>query len=186
MELSDNEMITAIRSRNEFLIGKIYSLYRSEFYSFIRKRLWKSEDVLLDIYQDAFMILCNKIFENKLNESTLKSSLKTYLFAVGINLVQNINRKKGSLNKENIDDLPDIMEEESGFDEENDRIIQIAVYSMGEPCHTILVKQYWEDKSGDEIAAEMNYKNKDAAKTQKYKCIKKLKNELKTRIVYRS
>jgi len=186
MKLTDNEQISAIRSRNEFLIGRIYSLYRDEFFSFIKKRLWKGEDALLDIYQDAFMILCNKIFENKLDENTLKSSLKTYLFAVGINLVQNLNRKKGSLNKEDINDLPDILEEETGFDEESEKIIQSAVYDMGEPCHTILVKQYWEDKSGDEIAAEMNYKNKDAAKTQKYKCIQRLKNDLKTKIVYRS
>jgi DNA-directed RNA polymerase specialized sigma24 family protein len=79
--------------------------------------------------------------------------------------------------------MPD---DEPGLGEENENIIQKAVKEMGEPCHTILVKQYWEDKGGEEIALEMNYKNTDTAKTQKYKCIQKLKNELKGKMVYQS
>lgn len=186
MQLTDHEMISAIRLRNEFLIGKIYSYYRGGFCSFIKDKLWKGDYNLQDIYQDAFMILCNKIFENKLNENTLTSSLKTYLFSVGTHLVQNLNRKKGSPSNNVSGELPDILEEETGFDEENEKIIQTAVYAIGEPCHTILVKQYWENKSGEEIADEMNYKNKDAAKTQKYKCIQKLKKDLIGKIAYQN
>ena len=184
MELSDREKISAIRLRNEYLTGEIYRLYRNEFFSFLQKRLWKNQDVILDIYQDAFMILCNKIYEDKLNAENLKSSLKTYLFGVGIKIAYNVNRKNIHFQEQDLKNMQDIPEDESGFGEENEKIIQTAVNEMGEPCHTILIKQYWEGKSGEEIAAEMNYKNKDAAKTQKYKCIQKLKNELKGKIIY--
>jgi DNA-directed RNA polymerase specialized sigma24 family protein len=136
--------------------------------------------------QDAFMVLCNKIYDDKLNDDNLHSSLKTYLFGVGEKMACNVNRKKDNLHKQGSGDIPDIPDDESGLGEENERIIQTDVYNMGEPCHTILVKQYWEGKSGEEIAAEMNYKNKDAAKTQKYKCIQKLKIELKGKIVYQN
>lgn len=186
MKLTDKEKISAIRQRNEYLTAKIYSLYRDEFFSFLKNRLWKDQNVLLDIYQDAFMVLCNKIYEDKLNEDNLNSSLKTYLFGVGIKISFNLNRKRVNLHEQNLSELPDIPDDETDLGEENEKIIQIAVNEMGEPCHTILIKQYWQDKSGEEIAAEMNYKNKDAAKTQKYKCIQKLKSELKGKIVYQN
>jgi RNA polymerase sigma-70 factor (ECF subfamily) len=186
MKLTDKEKISAIRQRNEYLTAKIYSLYRDEFFIFLKKRLWKEMDVISDIYQDAFMVLCNKIYEDKLNEDNLNSSLKTYLFGVGVKISFNVNRKRVNLKEQDFSELPDIPDDETGLGEENEKIIQIAVNEMGEPCHTILIKQYWEDKSGEEIAAEMNYKNKDAAKTQKYKCIQKLKSELKGKIIYQN
>ena len=184
MELSDIEKISAIRLRNDRLIGKIYDLYRKEFCLYLRKKLWRNQDVILDIYQDAFMVLCNKIYEDKLNADLLQSSLKTYLFGVGDKLTFNINRKKSNLHNDDSIGIPDIPDDEPGLGEENEKMIQTAVKEMGEPCHTILVKQYWENKGVEEIAAEMKYKNKDAAKTQKYKCIQKLKNEIKGKIVY--
>lgn len=186
MKLTDKEQIIAIRRRNEYLIGKIYILYRSEFINYFKGKVWKDSSVVLDIYQDAFIVLCNKVYERKIDEDNLTSSLKTYLFGIGKYISININRKKGNYSEQLLSELPDIPDEETGMGEENDNIIQTAVNEMGEPCHTILVKQYWEDKSGEEIAVEMNYKNKDAAKTQKYKCIQKLKNELKGKIVYQN
>jgi DNA-directed RNA polymerase specialized sigma24 family protein len=114
----------------------------------------------------------------------LQSTLKTYLFSVGEKLTFNINRKRPTLHTDDSNGIPDIPDEESGLGEENEKMIQTAVKEMGEPCHTILVKQYWENKGVEKIAAEMIYKNKDTAKTQKYKCIQKLKKELKGKIVY--
>jgi RNA polymerase sigma factor (sigma-70 family) len=186
MELTDKEKISAIRLRNEYLTGEIYSLYRNEFFFFLKNRLWKDQEVILDIYQDAFMVLCNKIYEDKLNADNLTSGLKTYLFGVGIKIAYNVNRKNAHFQEKDLKSIQDIPDDESGLGEENEKIIQTAVNEMGEPCHTILIKQYWEGKSGEEIAAEMNYKNKDAAKTQKYKCIQKLKSELKGKIIYPS
>ena len=185
MKLTDKDKIAAIKKKNEFLVGEIYSLYRKEFFFFLKNKIWSSDpDVILEIYQDAFMVLCNKIYENKLNTDNLRSSLKTYLFGIGLKIANNMNRKHGKLQELELYESEDIPNDEPGLGEENEMIIQKAVKEMGEPCHTILVKQYWEDKSGEEIATEMNYKNKDAAKTQKYKCIQKLKSELKGKMVY--
>jgi RNA polymerase sigma-70 factor (ECF subfamily) len=184
MELTDVDKILAIKKKNEFLVGKIYGLYRNEFLFFLKKRNSINPDDILEIYQDAFMVLCNKIYEDKLNADNLKSSIKTYLFGVGVKIANNINRKNGKLHEQDQYDIQNQPDDEPGLGEENERIIQKAVQEMGEPCHTLLIKQYWEEKSGEEIAIEMNYKNKDAAKTQKYKCIQKLKSELKGKMVY--
>jgi RNA polymerase sigma factor (sigma-70 family) len=186
MELTDVDKILAIKNRNEFLVGRIYGLYRNEFLFFLKKRGSINPDDILEIYQDAFMVLCNKIYENKLDANNLTSSLKSYLFGVGIRLAYNINRKNGKLHDQDPFEIPEIPDDEPGLGEENEKIIQKAVNEMGEPCHTILVKQYWEDKRAEEIAIEMNYKNTDTAKTQKYKCIQKLKIELRDKMVYQS
>lgn len=184
MNLTDNEKISAIRLKNEYLIGKIYGLYRSEFIHFFKQRLSKSEDAIYDIYQDAFLELCNKIYSNKLDESKLTSSLKTYLFGVGKFMLMAANRKNNKQILELFSDVPDIQDDEPGLGIENEKIVQIAVSQIGEPCHTLLVKQYWEDKSGEEIAIELNYKNADSVKNQKYKCIQKLKKNLQDKITY--
>jgi RNA polymerase sigma-70 factor (ECF subfamily) len=186
MKLTDVDKILAIKKKNEFLVGKIYALYRNEFLFFLQSRFSINPDDILEIYQDAFLVLCNKIYENKLNADNLKSSLKTYLFGVGLRIAFNVSRRNGKMHEQEFNETFDIPEDESVLGEENEKIIQKAVNEMGEPCHTILVKQYWEGKSGDEIAVEMNYKNPDTAKTQKYKCIQKLKSELKGKMVYHS
>lgn len=129
----------------------------------------------------------SKVYENKINADNLTSSLKSYLFGVGIRIAYNVNRKNGKIPTEDIPETIDVPhDDEHGLGEENEKIIQKAVHEMGEPCHTILVKQYWEEKKVEEIAIEMNYKNPDTAKTQKYKCIQKLKNELRGKMVYQS
>lgn len=182
--MTDQERISAIRSRNEYLTGIIYRFYRDKFSRSLKKELWRDKEDILDIYQDAFMVVCNKIYENKLNENTLRSSLETYLHGVGKNLVYNVNRKKTPQGRTNLESVGDILDDEPGLSDENERIVQMVVNNMGEPCHSILLKQYWENKNTDEIAKEMNYRNGDVAKNQKYRCIQKLKSEIKGQLVY--
>jgi DNA-directed RNA polymerase specialized sigma24 family protein len=177
-KLSDIEKISAIRSRNEYLTGEIYELYRNEFFNLFGKKLWKNSDVIHEIYQDTFLELCNKIYTHKLNESNLTSTLKTYMFGIGKYKLMATNRSNKNDFFELLSEIPDIIEDETDLSFENEKKIQIAVNNLGEPCHTILVKQYWEDKNGEEIAAELKYKNVDTLKTQKYKCMQKLKRSL--------
>ena len=131
INLTDNEKISAIRLKNEYLIGKIYGLYRNEFIHFFKQRLSKSEDAIFDIYQDAFLELCNKIHSNKLNESNLTSSLKTYLFGVGKFMLMATNRKNNKQILELFSDVPDIQDDEPGLGIENEKIVQIAVSQIG-------------------------------------------------------
>ncbi len=88
-----------------------------------------------------------------------------------------LNRKNGQLKI--IELMPEI--EPVSLEEENttvelEHIIETEVNAMGEPCCSLLDKYYWGDKSGDEIAKELQYKNSDTVKTQKYKCMQKLKS----------
>ena len=74
----------------------------------------------------------------------------------------------------NVSDEEEVMEKEKRC-----AMIKETVKNIQEPCATLLDKFYWEDKSGEEIANDMGYKNTDTVKNQKYKCMQKLKTYLK-------
>lgn len=180
--LSDNDKIEAIRSKNEYLTGKIYTLYRDEFIHSLSKQLKGEDDFIQDIYSEAFYTLCDKIYNNKLNDLSLTSTLKTYLFGIGKYMLMAHERKKKSSSMVFLPEIPDFKDDDSDFIRENEAIVQIVINNMGEPCYSLFVMKYWEDKSGEEIAAKLNYKNADTVKNQRYRCMEKLRSNLKGKI----
>lgn len=61
-------------------------------------------------------------------------------------------------------------------------IIKELVDNMGEPCEPLLMSFYWEKKSWAIIAEELEYSGADSAKTQKNKCMGKLKKIVENRL----
>ena len=59
--------------------------------------------------------------------------------------------------------------------EEMKDFVERAVAELTPPCDELLRRFYWDRLSGVEIAQAMNYSNADSVKTQKNKCMKKLK-----------
>jgi hypothetical protein len=50
-----------------------------------------------------------------------------------------------------------------------------SILGLGEPCKSLLHAFYIEKKSMQEIAGSFGYTNAENAKTQKYKCLMRLK-----------
>ncbi len=59
--------------------------------------------------------------------------------------------------------------------EELFKILEVAMHELGEPCRTVLDMYYYKNYGIDQIAEALNYKGNDSAKTQKYKCLTRLK-----------
>ena len=68
------------------------------------------------------------------------------------------------------DDIKAHEEREFHYEQLNNALDQI-----GEPCRSLLKAFYHQDKSMNEIAADFGYTNSENAKTQKYKCLQRLK-----------
>jgi hypothetical protein len=71
-----------------------------------------------------------------------------------------------------------IVEDEIESHEKKNRdflLMENALHKIGEPCKSLLEAFYIEKKSMPEIAATFGYTNADNAKTQKYKCLVRLK-----------
>ena len=134
-----------------------------------------------DIYQEAMIVLYEKA-QNE--EFRLACKIGTYLFAISKNLWY---KKIQKLQKQ-----PGFLPEDAGASENNDWAYEddinahqerelhyeqlgSALDQLGEPCRSLLKAFYQHDKNMQEIAADFGYTNPDNAKTQKYKCLNRLR-----------
>ena len=175
---TDNEIIAGFRHNNEAIIAEFYRETRDRFFSYFKIHYGKSTDYLTDLFQDSCVILWQNIRDGKLREDNLSSSLATYLLSVGKYTMMAKDRKF----KEIVDDTAimrlkfvedDAEELKNRIERENaiDRIVQ----SMPSPCAELLQAFYWDKLSGQQIADKLGYSNADSVKTQKHKCMRKLK-----------
>lgn len=172
---TDREVILGILNNSEDILNKLYKAYYTMVLQFILNNNGDEDDAK-DVYQEAIIILYNKIKEGNFE---LSSKLKTYIYSV----CRRIWLKKLSLNSKksgNITDYEDILvvEDDVEAHEEKDATfakMQSALDHLGEPCKTIIQDFYIHNLSMQDICEKFGYTNTDNAKTQKYKCLQRLK-----------
>lgn len=174
--MTDQQIIDGFRNNDRKVINVFYAVNRGAFLNHFRNTYGKDDEYLTDLYQDANVTLWENIKTGKLNKMT--STLSTYLFAVGKYKMMARDRKfkemTTELDLQNLN-LVDSDAEEMEEKEEKERKINELVSKMTYPCSDILRMHYWEKLSGEEIAVKMRYVSTDAVKSQKYKCMQKLK-----------
>ncbi len=159
--------------------------YARKEYSF-----WASDDDCKMMVQDSMYTLFDKVHNGSL--TVLTCSLKTYV----IGILKKIAKKRASekskellLFEQGDDDAQDPIEFamipmvlERWQDKENDELqeqleeeVRKLVENMDDPCKTILWSYYWEGKKMKQIADVLNYSGKDVAKSQKSRCMNKVK-----------
>ena len=134
-----------------------------------------------DIFQEAMVVLFEKA---RSEDFRLTCRIGTYLFAI----CKHLWYKKLEQRKRMPGALQDHMNGDDGFDaayEDDINVheereghyaqLDVALDAIGEPCRSLLRAFYHHDKSMQEIAADFGYTNPDNAKTQKYKCLMRLK-----------
>lgn len=135
-----------------------------------------SEDDAKDVFQEAIIVLYEKVQKN---DFTLSSRLKTFLYSVCRHLwLKKVQRTYGlySLSPELEEVIPATEELEEHYAKDQEfRIMEGAMGSIGQPCQTILEDYYLHKKSMQEIAEKFGYTNAENAKNQKYKCLMRLK-----------
>ena len=158
-----------------------------------RKRFGSSGLSPEDLTQEALLVTFEKVHNGTLTRLT--SSLKTYVIGVLKKKGQEAQRAKSKFAsipnqpKQSSDDVIDPVDigtaqnainrwlNKDSVEEQNE--LQSAVYdivtNMADPCKTILWAYYWEGKSMVEIAEENGYTGKDVAKSQKSRCMTKVK-----------
>jgi RNA polymerase sigma factor (sigma-70 family) len=156
----------------------IESIYR-ENYAVIQAFIVKNNgypDDARDIFQEAMIILFEKA---KSSSFVLSCQIKTYLYSVCRRLwlkkLQKQNRYNPSI--EMIQETVAVEEEIDSHEKRNEdfMLMENALSKIGEPCKSLLEAFYIQKKSMPEIAASFGYTNADNAKTQKYKCLVRLK-----------
>ena len=176
--MTDVEYIRGFMKNDEKVISTFYKEIRPSFFAFFRTRYSKEDAYILDLFQDTCIVLWKNIQHGKLTEEGLKSALSTYLLSIGKYTMMAKDRKfKEIVNDSELLKLA-FVEDDS---EELRRRIELEdfvyrmVSEMKPPCDKLLKAQYWDKLSGAEIAEKYGYSGPDSVKTQKSKCIKKLR-----------
>ncbi len=129
-----------------------------------------------DIFQEAMIVLFEK---SGSPEFSLHCQIKTYLYSVCRRLwlkrLQQLS--KYSTQIESLEETVPVDEEIEDHEKRNGDFILMenAMAKIGEPCKSLLDAYYMQKKSMQDIAGEFGYTNADNAKTQKYKCLIRLK-----------
>ncbi|MBR1808248.1 MAG: sigma-70 family RNA polymerase sigma factor [Paludibacteraceae bacterium] len=185
--MTDSAYISAFLSNNQKAITAFYSRYKASFVRIIgsKCRMFDS-DTLVDIYQDATCRLWENIQRGKLTNETLTTTLFSYLCGIGeLVAFETLRANKEILITDSILHNSQISDAEVSCyyyeKEERYQAVRETVNKMGKPCAPLLLNFYWNGYSMEEIAQRLNYKNADSAKTQKNKCMNKLKSILKNK-----
>ena len=175
--------LSIIKANNQRKITELYNEHKAPFINYSVNNFKLARDTAEDIYQDAFLALHQNIQNGKLVNLTVP--LRTYLFQIGKNKIYDYFKKvKVEVDMDDISNLVSAENELGNFDsiyadeeetEQRNLIVYNTVSQMESPCKEVLSYYYWDDKSMKEIADLMNYSSSDVAKTQKSKCMKKVR-----------
>ena len=178
----DKKLFNLLKEGEEKAILRIYEFYREEFLVWGKKHYNLNHAESADIFQDTVVGMYFNIRQGKINE--LSSSLKTYLFAIGKNLIlKKLRKDKRIVKVDNPGNLPELKIEDPFEGSERERFIAKMINSLGEPCQSILRYFYFDNFSMDVIARIMGYKNQHVAKTIKMRCMKSLKKKILNKTV---
>ncbi|QQS29995.1 MAG: sigma-70 family RNA polymerase sigma factor [Sphingobacteriales bacterium] len=173
----DNEILNAIRNGEEGCIENLYTDYYNMLSSLVLNNKGSSDEAN-DIVQDTVVAFYEKA---KTPKFELTCSIKTYLYSVARNLWLKELKRKGKTPMI-IDTSKEFLEIEVDDNVEDKEKIEYFIIkamehlnTLGGNCKKILTHFYWDNWNMAKIAEEINYTNADNAKTQKAKCMKRLR-----------
>ena len=176
---TDNDLLEGLASGSDAALTQLYRRYFPMILHLILSNNG-SEDDAKDIFQEALVVLYEHVQKGTF---VLNAQLKTYLYSVGRRLwLKQLARKNrfGTLGPDDLnesdtlvaidDDLTEHERRDSQFDH-----MAASLGKLGEPCRTLLEDFYIRHLSMQDITEKFGYTNADNAKTQKYKCLMRLK-----------
>lgn len=178
--LTDDELLMGVADGSDDALTQLYRLYFPMVLRFVTGNSG-SEDEAKDIYQEALIVLYEKVRGGSFE---LHCQLKTYLYSVSrrLWLKQLAYKSRFMVNDMETPTTDSAAVEQIGDDltdhEERDRQFDLMADSLdrlGEPCRTLLEDFYIRHLSMQAITEKFGYTNADNAKTQKYKCLMRLK-----------
>lgn len=172
----EQNYIDRIKRNDEGALEEIYVSFADAFKAFFSQYGVSSTD-LEDAFQDSVVALYQNVMLGKLK--ILDGSLKTYIWAIGKHKVIDILRK----NKKNYAPRNDQVESFEIVEPElNSRqeLLRKHFKSLGQSCQKILTYFYYEGLTVREIVETTDYKDENSVKSSKSRCIKQLRNLIKS------
>ncbi len=175
----DQAIVERIKSGEMQALDEVYLQYKPDFEKWVRHHFPLFANTIEDIYHEIIIKFYNNIASGKYVEA--RSSLKTYLFAIGKYEIYDRTRakqKKRELDERFFPDIPEEVEDES-YQEEMVKQMQSQIDHLSDRCRTLVRYYYFEARSIEEITELMDFKSKKQTSQEKWRCLSKLKSLLR-------
>jgi RNA polymerase sigma factor (sigma-70 family) len=173
-EHSQTALLQGLARNDKKAIETIYKENFNLIQALVINNSGSTEDAK-DIFQEAMIVLYQKVGSGSFE---LNCQIKTFVYSVcrRLWLKRLMQQSRYSLH-ENTDDLVVVDDEMEDHEKRNTEftMMEKAMGSLGEPCKSLLEAFYMQKKNMQEIAGSFGYTNAENAKTQKYKCLMRLK-----------
>ncbi len=179
---SDAKILDLLRAGDEKGLVMLYEANRKAIRVFITRNNGSTDDAE-DLLQEAVIILWERVRANRFEYT---ARLSTFIYATVKNLWF---RRLARMRRESSADLElrtvstdDASSLEIMIESEEALIVHEALRALGDPCKTLLILFYWQEKTMEEIATALNFANAETAKAKKYQCKKALQKLLKDKM----
>ena len=154
-------------------------VYRDTYPAAVRliRRMGGTAEETKDVFHDALLIYLERKATGTLN---IQTSVKAYL--LGIAKILWLHSKDQQLTSMP-EEVESFITEEQDSDEEEMRVLDYLLIA-GQKCMQMLKSFYYDGLSLPEIASHFGFNGVHSATVQKYKCLQKVRNEIKKMNVY--
>lgn len=180
--MNDKEIFERIREGDLQAFGLNYERFKKEFAPFFKQHYRSTTEAIDDLFHESSEIFLNNVRKGKVEHIT---SITAYLVGVGKNIMKTRVKSPGYFLKEFDQGAAERYESLVGDEvdpedfERKVKLTELYLDQLGEPCKTIIMLSSVSDMSMEEIGKLTGHKNADSVKTQKYKCLKRLKEIIK-------
>jgi RNA polymerase sigma factor (sigma-70 family) len=174
-EINEKELLDGLARNDRKAVETIYKENYNMVQALIINNNGSAEEAK-DIFQEVMIVLYEKV---RSGDFELSCQIKTYVYSVSRRLwlkrLQQINRFQ--IEVDGTGEVVAVEEELEAHERLNTEfsLMEKGLSGLGEPCKSLLEAYYLQKRSMNEIAAAFGYTNSDNAKTQKYKCLMRLK-----------
>ncbi|MBX2931297.1 MAG: sigma-70 family RNA polymerase sigma factor [Chitinophagaceae bacterium] len=174
-EVNEQALLKGLAENDTKAIKIIYKDNFNTILSFIINNNGSYDDAR-DIFQEAIITL----YEKAQSESfALTCKINTYIYSICRRLWLKRLHQVDKFNKP-INGFEDTIQVEEDMEIHEKRnmdfaMMERAMNSLGEPCRSLIESFYIKKISMQTLAKQFGYTNADNAKTQKYKCLIRLK-----------
>jgi RNA polymerase sigma factor (sigma-70 family) len=175
----DARILDQIRNGDEEALVKLYTTNHKQVLAYVTRNNGTRDDAE-DMLQEALVILWERVRTGRYEYS---ARIGTFVVGTVKNMwLRRLARMRREIPTDMADDpTPDEDKStlEQMIDAEEAAGIALAITRLGDPCRSILLLYYWEERSMDDIATTLGFANADTVKSKKYQCKKALEKLLK-------
>lgn len=171
------DWLSALRTGEDAAFVEAYHHFRPDFLRFAGSLLQEAPETLLDLYQDAMIVVYMNARQGKIQH--LDDGLRPYLYGVGKNLIRRraFKRKReptfdpsDGVFMENLDFSMLLPEEDATTD-----VLKTALHHLDEKCRGIIEGFYLRGLSMENLRDQFGYASEEVARMTKMRCLKKIR-----------